>query len=535
MDIHNLPCLKESCGSSDAVTLYEDGHAFCFSCRSYFYNGDYPRPTETYNNKGKKKLTKVELTKLPDEYVAIPDRGITMEAAKKFNIKVKDGKHAYTYTKKGKPTSIQYRDEDKNFTWENHDDKLDLFGQSVFPAGSARQITIVEGALDAPSAWLLTGSRYPVVAVSNAGNAEKEVKNNIEYLNSFETIVICMDNDKPGQEAAERMARALPVGKVRMVKLQHGKDANEYLTKPWINNTSNEAQFTREWFQGAPWTPSGLRLGNELWEDIINVPKVDSIPWPWVTIQQQTYGLRKSEVTIIHAKTGVGKSTVLNEIEYAILQANEGEEKLGLLRLEEQNRDSALGLMSIHLNKRLHLPDVWEQTSEDEIRKAYDEVINTDRIVLWDHFGSNNIEEVLSKIRYMNALGCEHIIIDHLSIIVSDQSGDERKQLDEISTKLKMLCMERNIGVIAVIHENRSGEIRGSAGVEQLGNTVIQLERDVKSNDPFRRAVTKMTIEKCRFTGETGPSSYLFFEKDTGRLRDLGQADIDRYEAHELS
>lgn len=531
MAIYHLPCVREECGSSDAVTYYpEDDHAFCYSCRHYYYPNDYPQPTQKERTKLEKKK---ELTKFPDEYVDIADRGITAETCKRFGIKVSGDRHVYPFYKGGKHVANQFRNvTDKSFYFENFQEGMELFGQHAFPDGTHgdRQLTIVEGAIDAASAFQLTGSRYPTVAVYSAATAEKEVRANFEWVNSFEKVVLCFDNDKPGQEAVERVARLLPVGKVRVVKLKHGKDPNEYLIKTSINGNTPSNQFTREWYQGSDWTPTGIRLGNDLWDDIITFKNKSSVAYPWEAVQQMTYGIRKSEVVIIHAQTGVGKSTVLNELEYAILMADKGN-KIGLLRLEETNRDSAIGLMSIHMNKRLHLPDVWEQQKEDELRKAYDEVLNNDRIVLWDHFGSNNVEEVLNKIRYMNALGCEYIIIDHLSIIVSDQSGDERKQLDEISTKLKMLCMERDIGVIAVIHENRSGEIRGSAGVEQLGNIVIGLERDVKSADPFRRSVTKMTIEKNRFSGMTGPSSYLQYEAETGRLRDLGQSDIDKYEA----
>ena len=528
MNIYKLPCVKYNCGSSDAVTYYVDkDNAYCYSCSSYYAPGEYPPPTTINHKKSKLEKKPIKpLTVLKDEYQAIPDRKLTEASAKKYGIRVLGDRHAYPFTRNGKHVSTQYRTvSDKDFYWENFVEGLELFGQSSFPDGShgARQVTIVEGALDAASAYQLTGSTYPVVGVYSAATAEKEIKANLNWLNTFEKVVLCFDADKPGQDAAEKCARALPVGKVRIVKLQHGKDPSEYLQKDL------SIKFQKEWFQGADWTPSGLRLGSDLWDDIITPHNLSSVAWPWDTIQQMTYGIRKSEVVIIHAKTGVGKSTILNEIQYAILNSNK-DSKLGLLRLEETNRDSAVGLMSVHANKRLHLPDVWAEQSESDLRQWYDEVVNTDRIVLLDHFGSNKVDEVLNQIRYMNALGCDYIIIDHLSIIVSDQSGDERKQLDEISTKLKMLCMERNIGVIAVIHENRSGEIRGSAGVEQLGNTVIGLERDIKSHDPFRRAVTRMTIEKNRFAGMTGPSSYLFFEKETGRLRDMSQDQIDQYE-----
>ena len=131
----------------------------------------------------------------------------------------------------------------------------------------------------------------------------------------------------------------------------------------------------------------------------------------------------------------------------------------------------------------------------------------------------------------MVALGCKYIVLDHLSIIVSDQSGDERKQLDEIATKLKTLTMELDICVIAVIHNNRNGEIRGTAGVAQLANIVINLERDKTDANEWRRNITKVTVEKNRFCGYTGPASYLWYNPDTGRLSELDEDEVATFES----
>ena len=130
-------------------------------------------------------------------------------------------------------------------------------------------------------------------------------------------------------------------------------------------------------------------------------------------------------------------------------------------------------------------------------------------------------------------LGCKYIIIDHLSIIVSDQKGDERRDLDEISTKLKTLAMELGIAIIAVIHQNRQGQIRGTAGVEQLANIVLKASRDVESASEWRRNVTKISVQKNRFCGITGPGVYLFYDHITTRLMDLTEDEIRAYEEGE--
>lgn len=320
------------------------------------------------------------------------------------------------------------------------------------------------------------------------------------------------------------VAGMFPIGKVKVLTLAKAKDPNEYL------KAGLREEFNREWWAAPGYTPSGLKLGREMWEEISEPKNHETVPYPWPGLNGQTYGIRLSELVVITAETGVGKTSVLKEIEHFILK-NVPKHGIGLLHLEEPNADTALGLMSIEAGRPLHLPDIRAETPKDELRKYFDDVINTDRVVIWDHFGSNSIQEVLNKVRHMHNLGCKYIILDHLSIVVSDQSGDERKQLDEISTKLKTLCMELNIAVIAVIHQNRQGQIRGTAGVEQLANIVLKLNRERLSEDPWRRNVTKVIVEKNRFCGRTGPGCYLHYNEFTGRLSELTDEQVKAYNA----
>jgi twinkle protein len=277
--------------------------------------------------------------------------------------------------------------------------------------------------------------------------------------------------------------------------------------------------------------PDGLVFGPDMWDKIINRPQHFQTPYPFPGLNKITYGIRLSEFVVVNAPTGVGKTSLLKEIEYGILTNPEVIEKgygIGFLHLEEMDTDLALGLMSIHANKRYNLPDT--EKTVDELRQVYDAIVNTSRVVIYDHFGSNEIDGLLAKVRHMAALGCKYIVLDHLSIVVSDQSGDERKQLDEIATKMKTLCMELNIAVIAVIHQNRQGQIRGTAGVEQLANIIIRLERDLITADAWRRNITKVTVDKNRFCGRTGPASWLFFDDITGRMTELDVEGIAKYE-----
>lgn len=529
------------CPSSDAFAVYDDGHGFCYSCntrQSKFQlsqqNSSETLRQEPNNNKAKasKSITTLPLPPTPTSFPAMADRAISEHTVKKYGVTVNQGegavKHVYPYYDpvSGDYIAAKLRSHDKGFQCRGDINKAGLFGQNLFPANSARKITIVEGECDALASYQMQGSKYPVVSVKGASSAVRDVVASYKYLDSFKEIVIVFDKDEPkinpqtgtkrypGQEAAAAVAKLFPIGKVRVVTLKDYKDSNDYL----IHGKAKD--YMKEWWDAPIYKPTGLVSGKDMW-DAVKEPKAnDSIPYPWAALQDKTYGIRKSEMVVLNAPTGVGKTTIMKEIQHHILSVDE-EASLGILHLEEPNDDTALGLMSITANKPLHLPDVREKVSTEELREYFDATLNNDRIVMWDHFGSNTIDEVVANIRYMAAMGCTHIFLDHLSILVSDQSGDERKQLDEAATKLKTLTMELGIALICVIHQNRNGEIRGTAGVEQLANIVIRMSRDLTSKDDFTRNTTVLEVQKNRFCGRTGPGGYMNYDNDTGRLREL--------------
>lgn len=518
------------CGSRDNLAIYDDNE----NCHSVGcgYHKNYNRGDQPIDKHEVRHAVDRQCTPLPQgEQIAIKDRGINQVTVNKYKVTVNTNPesaagHVYPYfDENGAHVANKVRRKgEKAFYWEGDVGRGTLFGQQLFPAGG-KAITIVEGECDALAGFQLTGSRYPCVSVKSASEAKKNCVDNFEYLNSFESIVVCMDNDEPGQKAAEQIAQLFDLGKVRILKLEHAKDANDYLMK------GLEKEFVNEWFRAPQYMPNGLKIGKDMWDEIENhvIPK--SVPLPWKGLNHMTYGLRKSEVTLLTADTGAGKTTVVKAIEHSLLmnpdliEANEG---VGILHLEEPNYDTVIGLMSVEASKPYHLPDT-ERTNA-ELKQYFDKVINHDRIVIWDHFGSNDIDAVLAKIRHMAALGCTYIVLDHLSIVVSDHSGDERKQLDEISTKIKMLCMNLNICVIAVIHINRQGQVRGSAGPEQVANIVIKLHRDKTDPDPWRRNVTQLVVEKNRFCGRTGPACLLFYNEFTGCLEELDKEQSDLYD-----
>lgn len=470
----------------------------------------------------------ISVTPVPSVFSAFPERGFTQETCRRYSVHVRDGMAQYPiFDTNNNHIANKFRRPGKLFSAEGKTGQAGLFGRHAFPAGSAKFITVTEGQDDALAVFQMTGNRYPAVSVHSASTAEADIRRDFEYLNSFEHIVLCFDNDDPGKRALKACANiGFPLGKVKILELREFKDANDYLLHKKADI------FVKEWWQAPDHKPDGLKLGSEMWDEIISRKESFTVNYPFEGLNKKTFGLRLSELVVITADTGVGKTSLLKHIEYLLLtdeRVKENNYGVGFLHLEEPNGDTALGLLSIHDSMPYHLPTT--ERDESKLRQAFDNVLNNDRVVIYDHFGSNSVDAILDKVRHMAALGCRYIVLDHLSIVVSDQSGDERKQLDEISTKLKTMTVELDLAVIAVIHTNRQGQIRGTAGVEQLSNIVIRLERNGQDMDEWRRNVTKMTVQKNRFCGYTGPASYVWYNADTARLVELNDDEASLFES----
>jgi twinkle protein len=200
-----------------------------------------------------------------------------------------------------------------------------------------------------------------------------------------------------------------------------------------------------------------------------------------------------------------------------------------MIMLEENPKRTALGLMGIELNKPLHLSR--EGVSEDDLKGAFSSTVGSGRVYLYNHFGSSDIENLVSRVRFLaRGCGCDWIILDHLSIVVSGLGdGDERRLIDNAMTSLRTLVEETGVGMFLVSHLKRPSDgkgheegaktslsqLRGSAAIGQLSDMVIGLERNQQSDNPN---VTTLRILKNRFSGETGEAGYLLYDRDTGRL-----------------
>ena len=325
-----------------------------------------------------------------------------------------------------------------------------LYGSQLWSSG--KKLIITEGEVDALTVSQVQGNKWPVVSIPNGAQAaRKAIEANLEYLNNFEEIILMFDMDDPGRKACEDCAKILPLGKAYIANLPL-KDPNECL------KAGKSSEIISAIWNAKPYRPDGIVSGQDLYEKCVTDIEdlKDSVEYPWKALQEKTKGARHGELYVFTSGSGMGKSTILRELEY-YFGVHRGE-LCGIIALEESTRKTGLELMSLRLNKRLLLNP--ECADESDRSRAFNETIGNGRYYLYDHFGSLDSSNLLSKIRYMIvALGCKRIFLDHISIVVSgmdnSDDGGERKAIDKLMTNLRSLVEETGATMFVVSHLKR--------------------------------------------------------------------------------
>ena len=508
--LNHEPC--PSCGSSDALARYTDGHAHCFSCL-YYEHGDDTAPSTITK-------THTTLMNFTGDFVPLKGRNLREETLKKFNVRydhdTKTIRFPY-YSQAGQLVGFKSRDTNKDFRWTGKNEDHTLFGQQLW--GRGKEIVITEGELDCLSVYQIRPT-WPVVSLPNgAAGAKKALQHQLKWLMGFESIILFFDSDEPGQQAAQDCASLFPHDKLFIARLDSYKDANEALIAKDYEAITSTVLWNKK-----PYSPKTVIDGRDLFALATRPLHGRDADWPFTALDRITSGLRKGELVTVTSGSGVGKSTFCGEIAQALVDQGE---KVGYISLEESLQRTALRLMSIKANKPLHLNN---ELPEKDLKDAFDASLGTGQVYLRDGFGSVDPDSILSDCRFM-ALAKEvgWIILDHLSILMSgNESHDERKLIDVTMTKLRSFVEETGIGMLLISHLKRPqgdkghedgqqvslGQLRGSHSIVQLSDMVIALERNLSAGDNM----ANIRVLKNRFNGQTGQAGTITFDGSTGRM-----------------
>ena len=519
-----------------------------------------------------KKETVAEVSKLP--FADYPERGIRKEVYEKFGVRMAlsttdrsvEAIYFPYYNEDGKLTGYKKR----NLSLDKYDTghfttvgkvgiTSKLFGQQVAESvkRQKKKLFIAEGEWDILSIYQagvdsLSGTKYEgmepfVVGLScGTGNARAAASQNLEFIESFSTVVLGFDSDsstpeeaakkiKKGKEALEDVGTLITKSEIYVADFAGFHDPNDMLKAGKSKELADAFSFATKKFSA-----DKVVTADALPFESLIIPREAGVNIPqFPELMEMTGGCRKRELWVVTGPSGFGKSTVTSTMAGEIRLAGH---KVGMIFLEEELRETILRMIA-HKEKvnYNHLKfDPLKHLSEEKLREAYNWVKDDDGFVFLDHFGSMMLEQLMSKIKYlMNVYDVEFIILDHLSMLVSGlATTDERKMLDIVMTELAAFCASHDVGIIAVSHLNRGvaeefkppkgqenepffinvkkESLRGSASLEQLSWVIIGVEPEIMPDKS--RGRVRLTVLKNRPWGHLGWADVLKMNEQTGVL-----------------
>lgn len=521
----------------DNLSEYENG----YHCHACGYN-DFKDGVE------RKEVPRVAGDLLKNgEYIEIPKRKLTKETCKKYGIKTQADALIFEYhNADGQVVAQKIKRGDGTIFWKGKQGEAVLFGRHLFQPKTGitwkNRIIVTEGELDAPSVHQAMSSKYgtPVVSISCGADATEgatkvvnEIKRNFEYLNSWDEIVFCFDNDSAGKNSVDAIVSMFP-----------GKSL---VTKLTLNDPSDYLQANRRQdLQGAIW--DSVKWNPESVVDIKDVEKEWSLGsvTPYISDNMTTkmLGRKLSTATLMGSGTGSGKSTMVRGQTLVDL---ENGVKVGAIFLEESPVVTQWELAGLHLNKpvrkimymrellkinpKLHF-DVVDNLEDAELKEAM-AYIDTLPLVLCKLDEGAKPAEILATVEYMVVgMGCSEVILDHITRV----RVDNNKELDEFVDKLIAL-VERLPFHLTAISQLNQGEghttheegkrttlkdFRGSQVLVSLFHEIIAFNRNQQSDCPVERNTIEMYSLKSRISNYTGYLESMVYDEKTGRLEVKG-------------
>lgn len=527
------------------------------------------------NSQYEPKETVADVEKYP--FLPVPDRKITKETCERFGIRAglseKDGKtvEAYyfpLYNQRGKLTGYKKQNITLPKEHEAHWTAVGgvaisckLFGQEVVETLNRKKTNLIltEGEWDAVSVYQslvenVKGTKYeglePMVVSITLGtkNAVESILHNESFVKGYDAVTFFFDDDHctpaeikkgvmRGHEAREAVANALVGSGLSLMTITPSegfKDASDYLQAGRSTELAKVVQFNKRVYSAEKIVKASDISLEELLAPRPEGLYVKSFP----KLMQKIHGFRTRELVLLTAPSGVGKSTVTSIFANEIMEYLPDDERIGMIYLEETNKETLQRSVAskLKVNYLKFKNDPLSCASREAIEKAYKEIVANDKVIMLGHFGSLPITELMAKVKHMHLVeGCKYIILDHLTLCVSPDVDNERKELDMVMTELAAFCAANEVCVIAISHINRSvaelfkapkGKenepfwvkvtkemMRGSAGLEQLSFIILGLEPQIKPDRS--RGLVRLTVLKNRPWGYLGVCDEFSVDDDT--------------------
>ncbi|WFM84239.1 replicative DNA helicase [Arcanobacterium canis] len=247
-------------------------------------------------------------------------------------------------------------------------------------------------------------------------------------------------------------------------------------------------------------------------------------------------GLRSSQMIIVAARPGMGKSTLAMDFcRHAAIRENK---PVAFFSLEMNRNELMMRVLaaegSVFLNKLIR---------GDIDQKGWETIASTierigDAPLFIDDSPNLTMSEIRAKARRLRQQeGIELIVIDYLQLLTSGGRTPESRQqeVSEFSRSIKLLAKELEIPIIAISQLNRDPErrndkrpqvsdLRESGSLEQDADVVILINRPDAEEAGMEAPPSEVIIGKHR-SGPTGTVE-LAFQGHFARFSNFGGMDM---------
>lgn len=545
--------------SGDNLVIYEDESAYCFAC-SHTILSEEEKERRGLNNyvyeetSMSEPLTKEQIKEIRDTTgnKGQNSRGITDETFRKYGVRFEYDEesgevssHFYPVTTNYEISGFKIREIPKKFRSVGQTGKsCDAFGEWIFKVSNSKTVLISCGEIDTLSAYqMLENYRKsrnsdfeptPVVSstIGETGS-DKQFQKRYNWLNRFDKIVICPDQDEAGKKAVEALVKVLPKNKVYVMELPM-KDSNELLMagreKEWIN----------AYFKAKQYTPAGIVSSEELYKEVVERAKVNKLPFPPMLEKANKVlagGVNFGYICNIIAGSGSGKSSLINQcVKYWMTDLDMN---VGVVSLEAEAGEFAENLLSHEMGRKIALiKDKEERVSFVESEEAKQAAYNmfhrpdgSSRLFLLDDRGDfSMLQEKIEEL--IIACNCKIIVIDVISDILMPMPLDE---VEKWMGWTKRIVKQYNCIFFHVSHVRKAGggektassgaflteeSTIGSGSQFRSAGVNIALQRDKNNEDEVIRNTTSVHILKSRATGWTGKACELYYDSESHTLWD---------------
>ena len=553
------PRCRENGGDTtgDNLVIYNDDSAHCFVCRYTIHSEEHKALhakedlsylenavefTQEWHEKFKKEST----------FKGGKYRGIRDDVYKHFGVR-----HLYNETTRvmesqwypntveGEISGYKKRVLPKTFSAIGEvGGTADLFGQWRFMNSKGKYVVITAGEIDQLSAYQMLrdyqiskgNEDYEPIPVVSPTTGEsgciKQLQKHYEWLNRFDKIIVCFDNDKAGKEATDKVVKVLPKGKVYVMDFAM-KDTNEMLVagkeKEWIN----------AFFKAHQYSPAGVIGSDRLYDELLAkaaMPKITFPPFLKELNKATAGGMSLKQIINVLAGSGIGKTTLVNAlVKHWIFNSPY---KVGVVSLEADCGEYASYLISESIGRKLSLIEDPEELKSvllsEDVRENAESLFQHEdgspRFYLIDDRGDfgglrDRIEELVIS------CNVQLIVLDPLSDAMAGMAIDEQELF---MSWMKQMIKMYDITFVNINHTRKGASgneaskgaelteesIIGSSTIYKSAHMNITLTRNKHEEDEILRNTTKITLTKCRTTGITGPVGEIYYESKTHRLWD---------------